>query len=163
LKKLQQYYIFKISTTQLNHSNYNLQISFIEAQKSAKIISLGDSQMLRTLRAIKNINIDINEIDLLLSEKRKIKKRSHNKENLKLLLEVEKKLTDLLFVPEIISVFVDDIKHYKYIGKNGFIIKNMLGLLVEQVKQEETMHYLLTKNMKKRCILFLTMTEKILK
>ena len=124
MKKLQQYYIFKISTTQLNHSNYNLQISFIEAQKSAKIISLGDSQMLRTLRAIKNINIDINEIDLLLSEKRKIKKRSHNKENLKLLLEVEKKLTDLLFVPEIISVFVDDIKHYKYIGKNGFILNN---------------------------------------
>jgi len=125
LKKLQQYYIFKISTTQLNHSNYNITMSFEEAQKSSKIISLGDSQMLRTLRQIKGINIDTDEIDILLSEKRKIKRRSHNKENLKELLETEQKLRDLLFVPEIISIFVDDIRHYKYIGKNGFIFKQI--------------------------------------
>ena len=124
MKKLQQYYIFKISTTQLNHSNYNITMSFEEAQKSSKIISLGDSQMLRTLRQIKGINVDTNEIDILLSEKRKIKRRSHNKENLKALLETEQKLKDLLFVSEIISIFVDDIRHYKHIGKNGFILNN---------------------------------------
>jgi len=122
LKKLQQYYVFKITTSQLRQDNYDINMNFIEARKSDKVISLGDSQMLRTLRNIKGINIDSEKIEFLLSEKRRIKRRSHSQENLELLNQVEKELTDILFVPELVSVYVENKNHYKHIGKNGFML-----------------------------------------
>lgn len=95
-----------------------------EAKKSEKLISLGDSQMLRTLRKIKEINVDEKIISDIILEKRKIKKRTHSQENLNRLLELEKQLEEMLFVPEIISVYVDDKRFYKLIGKNGFYVNN---------------------------------------
>jgi hypothetical protein len=86
------------------------------------VVSLGDSQMLRSLRSLKHQNIVQEEIDFLLKEKIKIKKKKSSKENSNKLLEIEKKIDDCLFVPEIISIFVDDIRHYTEIGKNGFIL-----------------------------------------
>jgi hypothetical protein len=125
LKKLQQYYIFKITTSKLKRKNYNFNLTISEARRSGEIVSIGDSQMLRSLREIKGTKIYDENIYQLLSEKRKIKKKKASEENSSRLLEIETTLDSILFVPEIVSVLVEDIKHYEYIGKNGFILNGI--------------------------------------
>ena len=122
MKKLQQYYIFKISTTILKNSKYNLNLSIKEARRSSLIVSIGDSQMLRSLRKIKDITIDEKEISELFLERKKIKKKKSSEENLKRILEIDGLLDKYLFVPEIVSILVDNITQYKEIGKKGFIL-----------------------------------------
>jgi hypothetical protein len=124
LVKLQQYYIFKINTNYLKSKKYNINLSLKDARKSGMVVSLGDSQMLRSLRLLKHQNIIQEEINFLLKEKQKIKKKKSSQENCNKLLEIEQKIDENLFVPEIISVLVDDIRHYTTIGQNGFILNN---------------------------------------
>ena len=122
--KLQQYYIFKINTNYLKSKKYNINLSLKDARKSGMVVSLGDSQMLRSLRLLKHQNIIQEEINFLLKEKQKIKKKKSSQENCNKLLEIEQKIDENLFVPEIVSVLVDDIRHYTTIGQNGFILNN---------------------------------------
>jgi hypothetical protein len=122
LVKLQQYYIFKINTNYLKSKKYNINLSLKDARKSGYIVSLGDSQMLRSLRLLKHQNIVQEEINFLLKEKQKIKKKKSSQENSQKLLEIEQKIDENLFVPEIVSILVDDIRHYTTIGQNGFIL-----------------------------------------
>jgi len=124
LKKLQQYYIFKISTTRLKNSNYNINLSVDEARDNSEIISLGDSQMLKSLRKIKEIIIDESYISELFLERKKIKRKSFSTENLTKIQEINKKIDETLFVPEIISIFVENKTDYKKISKNGFVVNN---------------------------------------
>jgi len=74
LKKLQQYYIFKIPTSHLRNENYNIELAISDARRRGEIVSIGDSQMLRSLRDIKGQIIEPNQICDLLLEKRRIKK-----------------------------------------------------------------------------------------
>jgi hypothetical protein len=125
LRKLQQYYIFKITTSKLKRKNYNFNLSITEARHSGELVSIGDSQMLRSLREIKGQTVNNELILNLVLEKRRIKKKRSSEENALRLLEIEKELDSILFVPEIISVLVEDTKHYEYIGKNGFTINGV--------------------------------------
>jgi len=125
LKKLQQFYIFKISTSRLKNSKYNLTLTIDDARKSGEIVSIGDSQVFRSLRQLKNISFSQEKIDNLLLEKRKIKRKKHSSENSETLLQIEDQIDSLLFVPEIISVSVSDLRHYEYLGQNGFYINGI--------------------------------------
>jgi len=121
LRKLQQYYIYKISTNHLKRKNYNVSLSVDEARKGGEMVSVGDSQMLRSLRKIKGLETSSDRICELITEKRKIKCKKIEEDNNRL-IEIDNELDSILFVPEIVSVLVEDIKHYEYIGKNGFIL-----------------------------------------
>lgn len=122
MTKLQQYYVLKISTSRLKKSNYNLTLTINDARKSGELVSIGDSQMLRSLRKIKNIECDPIKIKELFLQRKKIKNKKYTPENSDLLLEIEKNIDDILFVPEIVSVLVTDIKQYEYLGQHGFLL-----------------------------------------
>lgn len=124
MKKLQQYYIFKISTNRLKRQNYKMKLDIKNARKSGEIVSIGDSQALRSLREIKGINTDEQKINDLLIERKRIKRRKSSDENSERLIEIDKDIDNMLFVPEIVSVFVENKAHYKYIGKNGFYLND---------------------------------------
>lgn len=96
-----------------------------EARKSGEIVSIGDSQMLRSLRKIKGKECSQEEIFTLFIERKKIKGRKSNQENIQELLEIDEKIDNILFIPEIISIFVEDLRHYEYIGKNGFFVNGI--------------------------------------
>ena len=93
-----------------------------EARKSGLMISLADSQMLRSLRSIKGIDVDNSATikDLNIQQKQ-LKRRDSSFENSMAIVSTIKQLDELLFVNEIISVVVDDIRHYHDIGRNGFV------------------------------------------
>lgn len=124
MKKLQQYYIFKISTSRLKNSNYNINLSIKDARMYGEIVSMGDSQMFRSLRIVKGITVNEQNIQELFLERKKIKRKKSSEENLKRLIEIDKEIDNVLFVPEIVSVFVENKNHYKTIGKNGFVLNN---------------------------------------
>ena len=70
MKKLQQFFIYKISTDRLKRYNYNINLTISDARKSGELVSIGDSQMLRTLRRIKGQSVDYDEICRLFDQKR---------------------------------------------------------------------------------------------
>ena len=122
MKKLQQYYIYKIALSRLKRSNYSINLSISDARKNGELVSIGDSQMLRSLRKLKGKETNQEEINRLLLEKNKLKKKKYSFISSQQLQEIERLLDEKLFVSEIISVYVDDIRLYKYIGQNGFYV-----------------------------------------
>jgi hypothetical protein len=126
LVKLQQYLVYKLNTQRLRNGNYNIKLDLNQARKNGELISIGDSQMLRSLRWIKNIENSQDKINDLLQEKKRLKnKRNCSKENSSNLYEIEKEIDNILFVPEIIAVTVSNNKQYKYINENKFFVNNI--------------------------------------
>jgi len=101
-----------------------------EARSNREMISLGDSQALRTIRSLRyknnnnTIRYDKDTLIKLQKEKKTIRRRKSSKNNTKNLLELEEKIDAMLFVPEYISVVIDNKKHYDYIIENGFYVNN---------------------------------------
>ena len=80
--------------------------------------------MLRSLRRIKDIQYSQEEIDNLFKEKQKLKNKRTSREVSRELRRVQSSIDYLLFVPEIISVVIEDNRHYDSIIKNGLFINN---------------------------------------
>lgn len=121
-KKLQQYYIIKVTSTTLKHENYNISCSLKDARKNGELVSIGESQLLRSLFLIKNKKINQEIINNLIQNKKIIKNKKSSQENIKELINVDRKLDDILFVPEIVSVVVENITDYKRIATKGFYV-----------------------------------------
>ena len=122
--KIQQYYIYKFSTERLKDSNYNIQTTPRQARKNGELISIGESQMLKSLQAIKGKKYTTDDINQLFKAKRKIKASESTQESIVRLRELEQKIDDFLFIPEIISILVDDTRHYEKIIRDGLFINN---------------------------------------
>lgn len=123
MKKLQQFFIFKLSSSRLKASNYDIVLTPNQARKNGELVSIGDSQMLRSLRMIKGQNDIEEELNNLLSEKKKWKTQE-DKRGLISLYDIENKIDKILFTPEIVSLIIDNTKHYENIVKNGLFINN---------------------------------------
>ena len=121
--KLQQYFIFKLSTDRLKADNYDILLTPDQARRNGELVSIGDSQMLRSLRKIKNQTDKKEELKELLLAKKKWKTQE-NKYGLMSLYDIENKIDKILFVPEIISLVVKNVKHYEHIIKKGLFINN---------------------------------------
>jgi len=122
--KNQQYYIFKFNSSRLRKYKYNINLNFSQAVKNQELVSIGDSQLLRSLRFLKNEKHDQFYIDSLFLEKRKIKNKRSSRENIQKLIAIENELNDILFIPEIISIVVNKNRDYLHIINNGIIVNN---------------------------------------
>jgi len=120
LKKLQQYHIYKFDSNRLKNSNYNIQLTPWQARKNGELVSIGDSQLLRSLRKITNKENDIIELQELFKKKKYLHKNSEELD----LYNIENKIDEILFVKEIVSLNIKNIKHYEKIIKNGLFINN---------------------------------------
>ena len=120
-KKLQQFFIYKINSKRLIQDNLNIELNINQARKNGELVSIGDSQMLRSLRDITGKNNYEEELQILLERKRKLKHKDGNSLDL---YNIENRIDEILFVPEIISITVDDNRHYIKIIKDGLFINN---------------------------------------
>jgi negative regulator of genetic competence, sporulation and motility len=64
-----QFYTYKFKSSRLKEFNYNVQLTFEEAQEYGEVISLFDNQMLRSIRQIHNRELDNEQLDTLLVRK----------------------------------------------------------------------------------------------
>ena len=114
----------KFNSNRLKNVNYKLNITLNESRRNNEVITISENQLIRTLRKITEKEFDQNKLSELKIEIKKIKKSPNTKENKKRLIELENQIDLILFIPEIISLVVNDNRHYKKIVKNGLIINN---------------------------------------
>jgi len=122
MKKQQSFFIFKFESDRLRDVNYNLHITFAEAQRNLEIVRLADNQVLRTLREVKKLEFSGKELYDLLQKKKKITKLKDTEQNKAILFEINQKIESILFVPEIVSIHIVNKAHYQKILKNGLFI-----------------------------------------
>jgi hypothetical protein len=121
-KKLQSFWIYKLETKNLKKNNFNITLNLDDARLNGQVVSLGDNQVLRSLRQLKNKPFDENVLNKLLLEKKKIKNKQNQKQNRDRLKNLENRINDLLFVPELVSVVISDNRHYEKIIQQGLFI-----------------------------------------
>lgn len=118
-KKLQQFYIYKLSSQRIIQDKLNIQLNINDARKNGELISIGNSQLLTTIRQIKNRTDYEDRLNELLEQKKIAKKKLDNPLRL---YEIEKEIDAILFVPEIISLVVEDNRHYVKIINEGLFV-----------------------------------------
>lgn len=122
-KKMTLFYTMKVNTSDIISNNYYIKDNFDLLRKNGKIISLGDNQLLRFIRRIKNIDFNQEEIVELFNKKKEIQLNDKSKKNSKKICDIQNIINEKLFVPDLVSVRCDTTrKDYKDICKNGFVI-----------------------------------------
>jgi hypothetical protein len=125
LKKLQLFYIYKFNTSRLKEYNNNITITIDEARKNGELVSVGDSQVLRTIRKISNSQYSEELLYMFNNQKRIIQEGKNNKENKIKIKNIQNDIDSLLHIPEYISVVVSNKNDYKKIVKQGFKVNNI--------------------------------------
>lgn len=122
MQKLQQFYVLKFNSGRLKKDKYNININIKTARKNGELIALGDNQVLRSIRKIKGREVDFDFINELFKERRKITRRKKCIENKQKILQIDKDIDNLLFMPEYISVVIEKHSDYKHIIKEKFTV-----------------------------------------
>lgn len=124
--KLQQYYVFKLTTSRLNESGCTIEnFTVAQARLNGEIVQIGDNQVFRSIREIRDLKVDADHLKEVTEERNKLKTLLSSVENSLLIADKQKHIDDMLFVPDIINVKVDDRKVYKKIFKDGFIVNGL--------------------------------------
>lgn len=137
MKKLQQFYIMKFSSSRLEKFNYHLKrilgntgTHVREIRNNNELIALGDNQALRTIRSIRYernpncLQYNPQQLDELYQQKKELKKKLFTESVKKQISIVNAQIDEMLFMPEYVSVVIDDVKHYKKIIEDGLYINN---------------------------------------
>ena len=104
-------------------SNYYIRNTFDVLKKNGNIISLGDNQLLKFIRKIKDVEFNSDEIKELIAKRKEYQSLEKSRTNSKEIEKIQDEINEKLFVPDLVSVRCDTTKKdYKYICKNGFIL-----------------------------------------
>lgn len=109
-------------------NNKSMRFTLRSAKELGMMVALGDNQLLRFIRQIQERPFDKEHIQNLYSKRNHLKQLNESNEHSTEILEIQKEIENLLFVPEIVSVKVDTTKKdYKELCKNGFTVTVDLG------------------------------------
>ena len=114
------FYTVKLTSSLLKEYKYDLNISFENCLRSGLIVSLADSQMLLSIRDITGQVVDREILESWYSERDTIKKRKNTKDNRNRLKELQNNIYNMMYIPEYITVVMENIKDYERMFKKGF-------------------------------------------
>ncbi|MGG3890357.1 RNA dependent RNA polymerase [Metabacillus fastidiosus] len=121
----QIFYTYKFKSSRLKEFNYNIEkLTFEEAKSNKEVINTFDSQLLRSIRDIKKKKINYKQLNDFKNQLECIKKQEHSDENAKKIDNLQRKIDSILFVPEIISIVMENKEHYRYLFRNGLRLNN---------------------------------------
>ena len=122
-KKLQQFYIISLQSSRLKKNNYKIKnFSIEEARKNSELISIGDSQMLRTIRDVRRIAFSQEDLNILWNKRSSLKKKKNSDKRSDEIQILSKQIDSILFVEDVVSVTFEHTAHYKRMIKDGFFI-----------------------------------------
>ena len=124
-KRERQFFCYKFSSTRLRKEKYNICTNFNEARRCNEIIAIGDNQILRSIRDIKNIHFDVNVVEELYEERNKLKQQPPCKENIEKIKNIQAQINHLLFFPEYVTIVMDSSKHYDEIFHGKLLINGV--------------------------------------
>ena len=125
MRKSQQFFVFKLSSSRITKANYNIEINIDAARKNAELISIAQNQVILSILKIKNKRFDSNYLETLIDNRKEIRKLESCPENIEELIVIEDAINDILFIPEIISLYVDSKKQYQKIIAHGFKVNGI--------------------------------------
>ena len=118
----------KVNSSLLDFKKNNLQCDINTMRKNKWLVSLADSQALRTIRKIRytrdpNITrYDSFALEELKRNKKQISRQKYSNESYNALLNINQMIDEMLFMPEYVIVTIDKKKHYSNMIKNGLMI-----------------------------------------
>lgn len=126
-RKINLFYIYKFNSDFLvcNAMGKDMQYSVNQARQDLNLVSVGDNQVFQFLRKIKGIDFNREELDLIYKERNDEKSLPKLKQDVEKIEQCQKKIDDILFVPDIITVKMRNKQHYKDLIKNGFSINGV--------------------------------------
>ena len=119
-----QLYTMKFKSLRLKEYNYNITLTPEEARENGELVALSDNQILRSIRKIHNRQIDYNLLEQWYKERDLLKKQKHSKENAERIAELQNNITNMMFVPEYITIVMEHPSHYEYLYYNGLMLNN---------------------------------------
>ena len=129
------FYILRLNTSYIIPNDKFIDLDFNDAQKKGLVISLGDNQLLRFIRRIKENEFNKEFVDSLNREKSELKKDKNNKSNSRKIIKIQNQINELLFVPDLISIRTDTSKQdYKDLCKNGLRVRIKINNKVYDMK-----------------------------
>lgn len=121
-----QFYVVKFLSSRLKKFNYNITMTFNEGKETKEIVALSDNQILRSIRDIRNQNVDKELIEELFKERDKLKKEKLSLKNLNKINKIQDQIDHILYIPDYITVVIEHLSHYEYIYKNGIIFNGKI-------------------------------------
>jgi len=109
----------------LKEFGYNFNISFEEAKENKEVIALADSQLLRSIRDIRDHIVSFDEVDNWYAERDRLKAESSRKngeDNAEKIKLYQQRINDALFIKDYITVVMESAKQYETIFYNGVVI-----------------------------------------
>lgn len=115
------FYTVKLSSGILKENKYNFNRTFEKCLENGWIISLADSQMLRSVRDITGQKIDRNQLEMWYEERDHLKKKKNTQDNRNRIRELQKNIYDMMYIPEYITVQMESKADYYRVYKKGFV------------------------------------------
>ena len=126
-KKNNLFYIFKFNSDFLinNALGKNMEYNTSQARQDLNLVAVADNTVFSILRRIKNKPFDREELDKLYKIRNDEKSLPKIKQDIKKIEKYQKKIDNMLFVPEIITVKMSGKNAYKSLIKEGFSINGI--------------------------------------
>jgi len=122
-RKLQQFWIYKISSERLRNSKYTLQLTLAQARLNQEIISISDSQLVRTVREITENPFSETLVLDVSKEKQKLARGKNASRRRQRLSQLNEQLDAMLFIPQLVSITFSDKRHADVLlKKDGFLL-----------------------------------------
>lgn len=119
-----QKFIYKIHSSRLRKAKWKLTLPIAEARRNDEVISLADSQVLRWIDELNNINNADSEARAIKTEIRRLRKEQNSIQNRRKIKQLYAQLDDIQFKPDYLCVIIDKEKDY-HRACQGFSINGL--------------------------------------
>ena len=109
-KNIDLFNVLKINTSLIMSNGCNVVTTYKDAKRNGMVVSLGDNQLLRFIRKIREKTYDKDKVDNLYEKRNYYKSLPESKENLKTINSIQSEIDELLFVPDLVVVKTDTTK-----------------------------------------------------
>jgi len=116
------FYTVKLSSSLVKEYKYNINLTFTDCLKAGLIVSLADSQMLKTIRDITSQEIDREQLEEWYKERDRLKKsKSNTAGKRKRIKELQNLIYEMMYIPGYITVSMESVADYKHMFEKGFM------------------------------------------
>ena len=93
-------YVLKINSSRLRNSDWDMKISLNEARENEELITLSDSQLLRFIRRLTDIDYSEEEISEVKQKIKQLKKEKNSKKVKNEIIELYNLLDKMLYIED---------------------------------------------------------------
>lgn len=126
-KKNNLFYIYSFKSDFVINNILKKEFNYttLEARQDLNLVSLADNAVFQFLRKIKNKPFNREELDKLYKIRNDEKSLPKMKQDIEKIEKYQKKIDDMLFVPDVVIVSFSNKAHYKQVVKEGLKINGI--------------------------------------